>query len=516
MRKKQNTPLRCLSFLITLILLLGSVGGCVSLESEHSTEEANSSKEAEFPRTMALLSDIIDDPLSGYLMVRDFRYGVAERVESGDAEQIFAMDSTRLVISFDCLPLEARTGSIFSTKPYVSTAMDSNFLYDLNSEFIYEVLNQLNAAEVLSWELLDPDPQTDFARFGLDQNAYVVSFFCDPEVASGGSPRENWEENFLIIGGMNANGARYVYSGLYDLIAEVKGLSFTEAEEMEWYSGFVFQENIANVTSMTFTVKGKTYEFRLDNRLSYAYYDCGDGKGKMASVKNGTIEQVGTDYYFTDEQTHQRHRLYFLDRSARLFYKPEEPSRPYYRCRGDNGDIIVTTHIDSTNLTVYCPQHEGGWLDYTLTQKEMDENGLWEEKTYTAVDNFRRLYGHVLWTFIDGMADLSLFEVNGVADYLTSIQPVITLRCDVEDNATVLNAEYFSENNQRHVVLRFYEYPKNEDQLLLTIEVLESATATPNPANADARFLVPVSDVEDWEDLLKALVIDQMLLPQAF
>ena len=57
---------------------------------------------------------------------------------------------------------------------------------------------------------------------------------------------------------------------------------------------------------------------------------------------------------------------------------------------------------------------------------------------------------------------------------------------------------------------------KNEDQLLLTIEVLESATATPNPANADARFLVPVSDVEDWEDLLKALVIDQMLLPQAF
>ena len=182
----------------------------------------------------------------------------------------------------------------------------------------------------------------------------------------------------------------------------------------------------------------------------------------------------------------------------------------------DSGGKIYEIAIGTNNLKVYCEQYQNGiaeknLLDYTIVHTYTNDAGKEKTKTYTGTENFRKLYGDLLYYSIEGDVDPEEFEKNigmSMEDYIKQgdgvCQAMITYH--VSDMADMTNLEssvssnkekepeikYWQESNGMDVVIRFYRY--SERKTMITIEVIEEYDEKGNPIskpeNAAGRFYV--------------------------
>lgn len=182
----------------------------------------------------------------------------------------------------------------------------------------------------------------------------------------------------------------------------------------------------------------------------------------------------------------------------------------------DSSGKIYEIAIGTNNLKVYCEQYQNGTteknlLDYTIVHTYTTDAGKEKTKTYTGTENFRKLYGDLLYYSIEGDVDPEEFEKNigmSMEDYIKQgdgvCQAMITYH--VSDMADMTNLEssvssnkekepeikYWQESNGMDVVIRFYRY--SERKTMITIEVIEEYDENGNPIskpeNAAGRFYV--------------------------
>lgn len=442
-----------------------------------------------------------------YLMPYNFRLGAIKEFLNVDKDKLAEDGNMSLIAAFDYKDMAARENTIEMSVPYVNDLeLMKGYLFDNNS--VSTVLERLYSMEFLGCKKLNPT-DADFEKYGLTENIYLLTFDYDPAIAKGGSDEKYWVNNLLAISQRTENGTFYIYSHLYDMIVEVDEyyLSFLDWEESHWYNKEFFGNNIIYMKRMSFNVGGTAYDFKFDNRLSYAYYDKGDGKGAMVDVVKGTLTETANGYVYTDKSGKQ-HNVYLMDFTAGRTYRDAASGKILYKGQGDSGEITVEVSARSDNMKIFC---NDAALDYTVTVKEdTGYTGVTKDKTYTAVDNFRRLYYRLLSYSIEGDADLTELGSDLTA-YVTMHAPVASIQYSLEDMASILNPEHFKVNNKQSAVIRFYEYPDSESKLLLTIEVLDDENATPDPAKGEGRFYTLASEWDIIVDDLQKLLAGELL-----
>lgn len=416
-----------------------------------------------------------------YLMVEQFNYGVIGNgklmesairyVQSAQSdiplrivldtilENNSAAFSVEPIIDFSYESLESRENTVYSSTPYVIPETSKRQLmkgYGVNSDAASTVLQNLYSMEFLACKKLHPDPTTDFADYGLDGSCHYLAFDYDPYVAKGGSGY--YITNLIYISDQTydetlGQKVYYVYSELYDMIVAVDPyyLSFLEWDDAAWYSHSVFANNIAYVSELHLTMQNRQYDFYLDNSA-------------------------------TDQ----------------------------------------SSGVSSSDLKVYCPQYQGNTeqdahgaklLQYEITDTWITDAGVEKSKTYTATDNFRRLYSRLLWYTFEGDVNADEFR----KDKGVTIEEYIA--ADTADDKSVLRITFHVDDGKGNVTdmaIRFYEYGSGR-KLLVTVEVAEpdeSGAVTYDATKAAGRFCVlatPLREAMNYaDDLLNAKLIPSM------
>ncbi len=463
----------------------------------------------------SLVTPMVTYPMTmtTYAMSYNFRLGLLsgeleDLPEKG--EEIETDDRISLIASFSYKDLTEREGSVESSVPYIN---ELNFMkgYQLDSNSVSAVLEKIYSMAFLGCKKLNPTDE-DIKEYGLDKDVYVLMFDYDPAIANGGSDESNWVQNVLMISQRTKDGTHYIYSPLYDMIVEVDQayLSFLDWNESDWYDQFFFRDDIAYMKNMCFTVDGKTYDFTFDNRFSYAYYDKGDGTGAIIDLSKGTLSLASNGYVYTVTKTGKQYNVYFIDFSKT--YRDKSTSKILYKGPGDSGEVTVQVASGSSNLQLLLSQNgaASSVMDYTITvEEDSGYTGTTKTKTYTATDNFRRLYYSLLYYSIEGDADPDLFG-GDLASYIKDHDPIASISYSLEDMASILNPDYFTSNNKKDAIIRFYEYPNgSEMHVLLTIQV---ADANGVYGEELGRFYVLAEELENLGEYLTDLV-NGVLLP---
>ena len=434
--------------------------------------------------------------VNSYTMISDF--SLKAYSEGGKTE----------IASFSYVDVADRDGSILTLEPYKNhLSMMSG--YKLNSDRVSKVMELFYKMDFLGCKKLNPSTE-ELSEYGFGQNFFQISFKYDPNISiTGTMDEENCIENELLISARTEDGTHYVYSELYDMIVEVDEyyFSYLNWENRDWYNSSFFQQDISYVKEMSFKINGVSYDFLLDNSLSYAYYDKGDGTGEKISLSTGTLS--GDTYTIT--KTGKSYKVYRMDLENGETYYDSSSGKTYYVGQGDRGKVLVEISANNLGLQIYQKTESGNQLiDYVINQLEdFGYTGVLQNETYTAADNFRRLYTKLLQYSIEGDADMSLFG-SDLKSYVTENTPVAEIRYSLEDLASVLNPDNFEENLTRDVVIRFYEYPGNERRLLLTIEMLDEG-ATPNPANGQGRFYVQSAVLSEFLAELESFMAGELV-----
>jgi len=443
-----------------------------------------------------------------YMMISEFILKTQNASDSSSSN-----DSENVIASFSYVDVSKRDGSLLTLEPYTNLLefMDG---YALDTDRVNKVMELLYKMEFVGCRKLSPSPE-DLLEYGFGGDIFRLSFKYDPAIADGGSDEENHIENDLIISQRTHEGTYYIYSELYDMIVEVDEyyLAFLNWENRDWYKSSFFQNDISYMKEMSFKIDDVSYDFLLDNSLSYAYYDKGDGTGERINLTKGTLSESGDLYTVT--KTGKSYKVYHMDFTKGRTYRDATTGKILYRGPGDKGEILVEVASNNTNLRIIQKTPGGNRLvDYQINvEEDVGYTGIPQLKTYTAADNFRRLYTTLLQYSLEGDADLTLFEPD-LKTYITQNNSLAEIRYSVEDMASVLNPENFDKNHTRDVVIRFYEYPGNERRLLLTIETLE-AGAEPNAANGQGKFYVQSAVLSEFAEELQKFLGGQLVTDPA-
>lgn len=411
-----------------------------------------------------------------YPMVENFSLREADYdSDTGD------FSTTRLITEFSYVDLAKRENTLYSSTPYsIPEGSTTQLLkgYALNSDSVNEVLMNLYSMQFLSCVKLCPSTE-DLRHYGLDGAVWVLSYFYDPEVANGGSG--SFVPNIIIIGQKTADATLgqdvyYIYSVLYDMIVAVDPYycSFLDWEQSHWYANYFFQNNIATVREMHYTIGGKQYDFYLDNSATE----------QQNGVSSTNLRVVCPQY--TGNADH------VLDYTIEV----DEPT--------DTGTTKRKTYTALDNFRRFYSR----LLWYTI---EGDVNAAeFKASTGMTVDE---------WIASDTNDDKAIAKISyRVEDYAATANTAT----DAAGN------KLYTENNKFDAVIRLYEYGRGR-KLLLTIEIADSyaADGTPifNATHAQGNFYVsavPLANVggsnppEDGgiakvvEDLLNGVLIESM------
>ena len=458
---------------------------------------------------------------STFPMVFQFRLGEIAKLNSPGGETTGENANVKLVAAFDYIDLAKRENTMFSTVPYWlsqdSTKLDG---YQFNGENVSTVLTNLYQMQYVACRMLNPTEDADFEKYPLLDNVYLLTFKDDTKIASGGSPEDEWVENILVISQLQKEtGTYFMYSALYDMIVEVDQyyLSFLEWEQSKWYSQRLYQNEITYVKDLSFTLGDKTYDFTLDNRFSYAFYDNGDGTGTVIDLTKGTLAQnADGSYSYTISKTGAKHNVIFMDLTAGRTYVKTETNKntglPVSKImyKSETG-IEVEVNPSTRNMHVYCAQYQSAdgshRVDYTITDTYETDSGGTKTKTYSALENFKRLYGKLLYYSI--MGDVNEKELGSdIKSYIASHDPTATISYSLEDMASIMNPENYTENNKQRAVIRLYQY--TERKMLLTIEVLDE-NGTPDPTKAQGEFYVLADEMTELMQRAEAFLNGKLL-----
>lgn len=403
--------------------------------------------------------------LTTYSMVQQFSFSEVDY----DPEQKKIL-SEKPITAFSFVSNDARENTLYSIVPYwVPQDSETQLLrgYELGNN-VDTALSLLYSMKFLSCVKLSPTAD-DLKAYHLDGNVHALSFLY-PDIASGGSGKNI--PNFIFISQKQVNDPAfgqdvyYIYSVPYGMIVAVDPyyVSFVEWEQSAWYNPSFFQNNLAYLRELHFSVYGSQYDFILDNSAS----DQSEGP----SSKN--LKVICPQY--TGSADH------VLDYTLQV----EEKT--------DKGTSKITTYTALKNF--------GNFYERLLwCTIEGDVNAAeFKDSTGMTVEEF-------------------------IASDTADNKAVAKISYRVEDYAAIANTAkdsdgnpLYTENNKCDVVIRFYEYGASGRKLFLTIEVVDEhaadGTPIPNATKAQGNFYVlasPLADIRNYaQDLLNGIYIPKV------
>lgn len=195
----------------------------------------------------------------------------------------------------------------------------------------------------------------------------------------------------------------------------------------------------------------------------------------------------------------------------------------------DEGNRLYEIDLRTDNLRIFCDQYTGGkvdphLLDYTVIHTYTTDKGLEKTEVISALDNFRQFYNNLVTYTIEGDVDEETFIANmGMTpdEYIKTHDPDATITYHVGDYAANANlftqpmtedetspeTRYWTENNERDVIIRFYRY--SERKSMVTIEVAtydEQGNPVFDPEKTVGRFYVLTDFLEALTDDLDTLL----------
>ncbi len=407
--------------------------------------------------------------VSTYTMVEDFVFAQVDTLNPPTGVESVVTPITQ----FSYIDLTLRENTIYSSVPYWTTG-SSQLLkgYQLNSDSVNTVLYNLYSMQYLACKKLSPTAE-EMKQYGLQDNVWLMSFQYDPDVAKGGSGQ--YVLNSIVISQKTYDEALgqdvyYIYSGLFDMIVAVDPYfaSFVEWEQSRWYNHYFYQNNIAYVREMHYTIAGKQYDFILDNSAT-------DQTGNVSS-------------------------------DALVIYCPQYTG---------NEDHILNYTIRQDEKTD------------TGTTKTKEYTAIDNFRRFYAKLLWYTIEGDVNEAAFRAATGMSVAEF--IASDTNDDKAIARISFRVEDYASVSNTatdedgnKFYTENNSFDSIIRFYTYGSdgNYRKLLLTIEVADSYDADGNPifdaTKAQGNFYVlssPLSNAgpkgiaEYAEDLLNEVLI---------
>ena len=200
------------------------------------------------------------------------------------------------IVSFTYSELEERVNTMNSTRPYLP-AISVMSGYNINENSAITVFESFYSVSNIICRKIGLTAET-MAEFGLDKNVYYMTYktFMGQTDEKGD---KLYATNELFIGEKTENGTYYVAAIPFDMIVEVDQyyLSFLEWDYMKWYNEAFIFHNIAYVRDIKFDFNGeafnlsedKSYDFTLDNSLSYAYYLNEKGEFKGVNLSEGKV-----------------------------------------------------------------------------------------------------------------------------------------------------------------------------------------------------------------------------------
>ena len=222
-------------------------------------------------------------------MGKDFLLGRLPTWQEGDYE-------LETIVSFTYSELEERINTMNSTRPYLPgiSVMSG---YHINENSAISVFEAFYSIECIACKRIGLTAET-MAEFGLDKDVYYLTYST-----FSGNVDENGDKlyatNELFISQKTPQGTYYVAAVPFNMIVEVDQyyLSFLEWDYMKWYSEAFIFHNVAYVRDIKFEFNGeafnlptdKTFDFDLDNSLSYAYYVNEKGEFKGINLSEGKV-----------------------------------------------------------------------------------------------------------------------------------------------------------------------------------------------------------------------------------
>ena len=204
------------------------------------------------------------------------------------------------IVAFTYSELEERINTVDSTRPYLS-AIDVMSGYNINENSAISIFETFYSIEAIACRRIGLTAET-MKEFGLDKDVYYLTY----KTFSGNysdTGEKLYAENKLFISQKTENGTYYVAAYEFDMIVEVDQyyLSFLEWDDIKWYNEAFIFHNIAYVRDVKFEFNGqafglsedKTYDFDLDNSLSYAFYLNEKNEFKAVNLKDGKVYVEG-------------------------------------------------------------------------------------------------------------------------------------------------------------------------------------------------------------------------------
>ena len=461
--------------------------------------------------------------MSNHLMVRNFLLANIRGPVFDDGGKL-NFSEENIIVAFSYQELEERTGTMNSSSPYLSQ-LDLMKGYAINGDNVSEMLGLLYEMQYGSCIQLGLTKEA-LRKYGLDEDVFYIAYesrVSDDQLAAEG--KIGYVQNSIMISEKTDRGTYYVASTAYDMIVEVDQyyLAFLEWDLNRWYDVHPFTEDIAHLQEMKITIGQKTYTFRLDNSMTFAYTVASDGTPSFVDFTKGTLtrDEKG-NYVFYRNGKKVPFALVDFEHGE---FRADSKGDAVYMV----GNKELKLNTLSSNLMVYCDEFTGGTLavnllDYTYTYSYIDDAGNTRTKTYTGIDNFREFYIQLLYFSVGGVIDEKEFEQTlgmSVSEYIAQgdgvCQAVIHYRS--EDMAKVFNqftykdengqtVKLYEENNEKEIVLRFYRY--SEMRSLMTLEVVdkydEEGNPVFNPANEIGRFFVNALEIENFERMLDMIL----------
>ncbi len=368
-----------------------------------------------------------------------------------------------VIVYFTFDPLDQRRNTMYTTRPYHSPDDSLMAGYEINDTAAANALSSLYGIEYIRCVKLGKITNSLLAEYGLDQDIYSLSYSVQVSYNEG-------KNEVLISREKNENGNYYVASIPYQMIVEVSPshLSFLENTASEWYDERFLGQSISYINKLEYTHNGKTYDFTLDNSLSYCFYryrtqnENGQTVTAFAAVDpaNGYLEKQGdkivyksntgitfetvvvdlanttvlsyrdamlnpqqsnviyteVKYYYYDQSSGQNVTVTPNFKTTDIVY---EDSRLYYVDEAKGIKVRVSRQLGEA-IYRYEPGYEAiimvnsdfmsvtlndKLLDYTIDISKKDDTGVIQTETLSSLENFRNFFIQLITFSLEGDVD---------------------------------------------------------------------------------------------------------------
>ncbi len=422
------------------------------------------------------------------------------------------------IISFSFEILDRRENTMATSHSYRNLGNALMEGYEINSTSVNSVLGNLFEMQYISCVKLGLTSEV-LKEYGLDQDIYYLSYGVDLNEKDG---KDIFNENQIIIGQKNENGNYYVASITYDMVVEVAPtyFSFLEWEEVAWYEKTFMSVTISYVEELLFQFGDKSYNFDLDNSLSYSFYftSATDNNGNTVPAIAPADASIGYLYYENGELRYKAnnnvvYQAVNIDlRNTPVITQREAVLNPtrknviytqviYYYVNENQENIQVTPNY--TTRDIECREGVFWYVEY-------DNSG-----NVTFEKQVNREYGDAMYRYADGMEaiisvlsdfmKITISEADGnqtILDYMGTITQTYRDDTGAEKVKTVTELDNFR-TFFRQMLYFSLEGDVNETDFIAT-HGKDIASFLANKPTPDAMITV---QAQDFASVLNAFTV---------